>query len=354
MVKKRRQRQRWLRGAHAAQLQVSLLKGNALAAARPFFGECVVCCAAPASSQRPASQTARQPPSSQTSNPCTHAELMVEGVEARTKTGKGSSPEWPDATFTFEVSDVTANVTLMLFDDYNVDSRVPIGRVVVPLSTLLDGFKTRPKQSAWFRLYPPGVSDADAALNERFETGVAGFGGSAMVRPKQPLGFVQLELNLSLSIALPRAYMGAAPWESGAPTPQLYDAEGVPVLEPRLLKKNILRLVRTRRSMGASGEAGGPSPRVCVAVLRVLPCVASRVLPTTHAHTPMHARPPRHADRGAETADHHGLDAVAALPLADLVPHLLRRRRVGVPALGLRRIRAQRTSHKPRHGPFHA
>ena len=48
---------------------------------------------------------------------CAHT-CVVQGFEHRTSTSVGPEALWENDSFVFNVCDVTANITLLLFDDY--------------------------------------------------------------------------------------------------------------------------------------------------------------------------------------------------------------------------------------------
>lgn len=302
--------------AHAAlrsaSLRVSLLRGLCLQARRPYV------------------------------------ELAVEGFEHRSPTAKGDNPDWTNcvssddrekiendlavcgvdedhASYIFNVTDLTGNLTVLLYDDYNLHAGECIGRIIVPIASLLaingeksesverdsdhqdqlsgyslsfigsalsgvkdaadqlfsreKGAKCRSKN--WYRVFPPASigrnaqkksqkgtlpnventgttidkvkesatkdSSADsecsesrmgetdneskrkqrestegvavsemslvAKVNGKFLNGVPGVPGSAMIRPSRPLGFLELEIELTLHRSVAEAYLMVPPWQ---------------------------------------------------------------------------------------------------------------------------------------------
>jgi len=231
IVQKRDLRQTSIGGTRAATLRVSLLRGRGLPASRPYV------------------------------------ELSLEGFECRSQCSKGGDVDlfFEESSFVFNVQDVTASLSILIFDDYSIHHERCVGRVLVPVTTCLRGMVAAPPSRAWFRVFPPGLSDTDAAANERFENGVMGVPGSAMARPRQPLGYLELELDLQLAMPLPVAYVTTEPWFgrfAGAPEARL-DENGVPVLEPRLLRSNIARLKRVAADL-AHPPLLEPLPRLVV------------------------------------------------------------------------------------------
>eukprot|EP00854_Cymbomonas_tetramitiformis_P029692 gene29692-37010_t len=79
---------------------------------------------------------------------------------------------------------------------------------------------------------------------EKFEEAVAGMPGSGMMKPKKPIGYLQIESELTLSSSVVQAYLRNAPFYDAVDDELESDAENKEgdKFDPRILKRNISRL----------------------------------------------------------------------------------------------------------------
>jgi hypothetical protein len=181
---------------------------------------------------------------------------FFEGQVQQTPVAAGSDPVWckegqapdPKASFEFDVTDLTGNIQLSIMDDKKVLKDHVLGQVIVPLTSLYTpNFGIVPLRMEWHELFPaPSENLRDTTTNRLFaaENTVKGAG---MPRPKRSLGFLQIEIGLTLNPTLyapPYVPPLAAAFLLSTP----YYAPAEPTLEPAILKREIVRI---KRAIGA-------------------------------------------------------------------------------------------------------
>ena len=76
------------------------------------------------------------------------------------------------------------------------NSQIPFGRVILPLSHYFDGLLPKKSVSEWRMLYPPYKFNESPDF---FRTGYENINDYAMPRPKDPIGFVKVDVNVNLN-----------------------------------------------------------------------------------------------------------------------------------------------------------
>jgi len=133
-----------------------------------------------------------------------------EGQYKTTPTVNGPDPVWlpsesegkeVKALWELEVTDIKGDLVLMVMDDRKVISDAAIGQVVIPISSLLEGFNPQPRQTKWYELFPgPDLVHLDTTENklraaEHKVKGKKNQPGVGMPKPPAALGFLQVDVE---------------------------------------------------------------------------------------------------------------------------------------------------------------
>lgn len=147
----------------------------------------------------------------------------------------------------FEITDITADVRLQLYLKYTVLSDKLLGQVLIPLRRLLpkdiksilhirDATKKEvlpfeKSKCFWYKIYP--------LLHEskhKFYSGVEEWEGTAMERPTEDIGFVEITLKISLTRSVLSCYLVSSPYIPSSQENKQFD--------PPELKRNFTRVAR--------------------------------------------------------------------------------------------------------------
>lgn len=193
--------------------------------------------------------------------------VEVDGHEERTAPALTRTPQWGEGAlqhteFELFVFDPSSDIRIWLFDDAEVHHELPIGRVTIPIKFLCTDAllpMPRPAHRAEFTVMP-ATKQWSPLLEARYTEAVPHVPGSGMVKPKQELGSIELEFQLTLtapysdSLGLLAAYAHATPSgavQEDAAHSDSEDAGDVPQeeqspqrLDPKILRGNIRRLKR--------------------------------------------------------------------------------------------------------------
>lgn len=112
-----------------------------------------------------------------------------------------------DFIVSFPVYDISSSVVLLFTTTSPSDSSQTrpnfVGRVVIPLSHFIDGYKVKPAVVEWRQIYPTYKNGQSL---ERYRPGLEGILESAMARPKDTLGFISTTINLSFTYPIHDLY----------------------------------------------------------------------------------------------------------------------------------------------------
>ncbi|KAF4671719.1 hypothetical protein FOL47_001326 [Perkinsus chesapeaki] len=138
--------------------------------------------------------------------------------------------EWSDARWTLDVTDLASDLHVVLFASHQFRTPQPLGRVIVPLPTLIeDSWSGHAKaaERSWFEVYPittkieqkAGCKETQEFYScKKYLTAVPKWPGSGMARPTKSIGFICLELGLHLNESAWEAMLRSRPWWQIGPT----------------------------------------------------------------------------------------------------------------------------------------
>eukprot|EP00668_Euglena_longa_P015273 GGOE01019331.1.p1 GENE.GGOE01019331.1~~GGOE01019331.1.p1 ORF type:complete len:878 (+),score=230.55 GGOE01019331.1:103-2736(+) len=165
--------------------------------------------------------------------------VSLQGQVQRTAALAGSSPEWT-AELAFNLFDVSADVHVAVYDQPLVRGSWCVGRVAIPFASLLTPCLLAPSGALaepvthWYELYPPKrIRFNDDELGSKFLPGIKNIKGSGLPKPKKPLGFVRLQIQVLLCESLGKLLF--------TPGWQAEGQENGPPIQRVLMKNNFLR-----------------------------------------------------------------------------------------------------------------
>lgn len=134
--------------------------------------------------------------------------LSLNGNEMRTETAKSNTPQWDksevdsNTKFTFPIFDACSDLCIFLFDDCAIKNQICIGRVIIPLRSLCTESylpMPKPEHRATFSIMPASTQHCED-LQARYHEAVPHVPGSGMVKPVLELGWLVLQLHMSLTV----------------------------------------------------------------------------------------------------------------------------------------------------------
>jgi len=111
-------------------------------------------------------------------------------------------------TFNFSISDITANVRVLVWQDNVLSSDLLIGQVIIPLHRLLPPVKTSKldimslSESGWYEILPLPFDSVE------FQPAISDVSKSGLLRPKKSLGYLKVAVELKpLMMLIPTVFV---------------------------------------------------------------------------------------------------------------------------------------------------
>ncbi|CAM9579906.1 unnamed protein product [Chrysoparadoxa australica] len=118
-----------------------------------------------------------------------------------------SSPVY-DASFEFDVFDITKDLRIKVMERTATRRKKVIGQVIIPLTSLIDKWHAKPPRDQWYEVLP-AIEEAFYNRFGQYRTAMSGTRaeGFGLPRPDEPLGFLKLGTELRLAKPAPLIYL---------------------------------------------------------------------------------------------------------------------------------------------------